>query len=148
MYNHKRSETWNINSYIQSLQQQGGLSPRDVYWRVWSLANVLKCSECQASFQCSQLRGCPYHPEDMVSSPQSGQIYPCCSQSPTHFFLLPSTQVSSLSMAGPRIHLCYHHTILSTPNTLMYLCTIMINMHPLLCNSMHCLLNPSPSSPL
>lgn len=96
VHSHKRSTSWNINTYIQSLQQQDGLSPRDIYWRVWSLVNTLQCSQCQAIFQCGQLMGCPYHPQGAVSSTLNGLIYPCCSQTAMQFSMLPSTQVGVL----------------------------------------------------
>ena len=93
VYSHEVSPTWNINSYIHTLQQQEALPPRDIYWRIWSLVNTLSCDQCQAPFQCCDLMGCSYHPQGLSLSGSAGvATYLCCSQPATKFSLFPSSQ--------------------------------------------------------
>ena len=88
VYQHERIATWNINTYIQSLQRHEGLSPRDLYWKIWSLVNTLKCEECHTTFQCSDLMRCPYHPGNILFLDEC-PYYSCCNQIATKFSLLP-----------------------------------------------------------
>lgn len=90
VYSHEICPSWSVNSYIQSLQQADGLSPRDLYWRIWSLVNLLQCETCHSSFQCCDLMQCPYHPEGTLCS---GTTYLCCSQRATQFSLILPAQV-------------------------------------------------------
>ena len=91
VYKHEVSPTWNINTYIQGLQQQDDLTPRDIYWRMWSLVNTLQCDQCHTPFQCADFMGCPYHPQ-ATSDPSGGSTptYPCCSQPVAKFSLFSS----------------------------------------------------------
>ena len=94
VYSHELCPSWSINSYIQSLQQTDGLTPRDLYWRIWSLVNMLQCEECHTPFQCCDLMQCSYHPEGTPCHSKNGKAtYPCCSQPAAQFSLIPSAQV-------------------------------------------------------
>lgn len=100
VYNHEVSPSWSINAYVQSLQQTHGLTTRDLYWRMWSLVNVLKCEQCHASFQCCELTRCPYHPQRALCSTKNGPAYSCCSQPAAQFSLIPEIQVCLRAEVG------------------------------------------------
>ncbi len=92
VYSHEASPTWNINTYIQTLQQQEGFTPREIFWRVWSVVNTLLCDQCHRYFQCSDLMGCPYHPLGLTHHLGSGDAtYECCSQPVAQFTVFPSS---------------------------------------------------------
>lgn len=99
VFNHERTESWNINHYLQSLQKQEGLTIRDIYWRLWGLVNSLQCQRCNCTFQCSDLPLCPYHPHlEMVTPTLSGDHlatprHSCCQRPVLGFSTLPHMQV-------------------------------------------------------
>jgi len=91
IYKHERSLMWNVNSYIRSLQQSEGLTPRDLYWRLWGIINMLYCDKCHSHFHCWDLKGCRYHPN---SSQGAGSLASECSCTRnTGFVILPQKKV-------------------------------------------------------
>ena len=89
IYKHERSLMWNVNSYIRSLQQSEGLTPRDLYWRLWGVINMLYCDKCHSHFQCWDLKGCRYHP----NSSQINIATECSCSRNTGFVILPQQKV-------------------------------------------------------
>ena len=57
VYSHEADSSWDINKHIQSLQQREGLTPRDIYWRLWGAVNTLTCVQCR---QVSTAAVCSY----------------------------------------------------------------------------------------
>jgi hypothetical protein len=59
----------------------GGLSPRDLYWRVWGLVTVLYCSACHVHFPAREQLHCSFHPAGAPEFPrhEAGPgVYSCC----------------------------------------------------------------------
>ena len=99
VFNHERADSWNINHHLQSLQKLEGLTPRDIYWRIWGIVNCLQCERCSCYFQCSELPLCPHHPQPVMVKPSySGEhltspLYSCCKRPVRGFSTLPHVKV-------------------------------------------------------
>ena len=99
VYNHEPSPSWDINHYLQSMQQQEGLTPRDIYWRLWGVINILQCSNCHTVFQCCELPSCAYHPQSVVITTAPGgeslarPLYMCCKRPVNGFSTISRSQV-------------------------------------------------------
>ena len=102
VFNHERADSWNINHHLQSLQKHEGLTPRDIYWRLWGLINWLKCEKCGCYFQCSELPLCVHHPQPVMVKPSysgehlSSPLYSCCKRPVLGFSTLPHVQVYTI----------------------------------------------------
>lgn len=93
-YKHERSLMWNVNSYIRSLQQSEALTPRDIYWRLWGIINMLLCEKCHTHFQCWDLKGCRCHtnPNSLTGRPEVTRSECSCSGE-SSFAILPQQKV-------------------------------------------------------
>ena len=110
VFNHERSDSWNINHHLQSMQKQEGLTVRDIYWRLWGLVNWLRCDHCHCNFQCSELPLCAHHPQPVMVTPSysgehlSTSLHSCCRRPVLGYSTLPHVQVL-LHVLDSELHL-------------------------------------------
>ncbi|KNC97460.1 uncharacterized protein SPPG_07378 [Spizellomyces punctatus DAOM BR117] len=89
---HERDPQFDINEYIAGLHA-GGLSWKEVYWRIWGTLNHQHCTTCDEIFACVDYTTCARH-TSIVSFPPGEALkgyYPCCGAQELKFnpFQLP-----------------------------------------------------------
>ncbi len=76
---HVADRSWDINKFIHYLRQQGSLSWKEIYYKIWAHLVTLHCGECDQNFVGAEIGHCSYHSQKarFGGSSNSGK-YPCC----------------------------------------------------------------------
>lgn len=76
---HVADRNWEINKFIHFLRQQGGLSWRETYWKIWSHLITLHCGICDRNFVGAEIWHCSFHSQRAKFNNGSNKgDYPCC----------------------------------------------------------------------
>jgi hypothetical protein len=76
---HVADRSWDANKFIHYLRQQGNLSWREIYWKIWGHLVTLHCGVCDRNFVGAEIQHCRYHSQKAKfgGGSKSG-VYPCC----------------------------------------------------------------------
>lgn len=76
---HVADRSWDANKFIYFLRQQGGLSWREIHWKIWGHLVTLHCGVCDRNFVGAEIGHCRFHSQKAKfgGGSKSG-IYPCC----------------------------------------------------------------------
>eukprot|EP00911_Craspedida_sp_UC1_P002417 UC1_evm1s1803 len=107
LFNHRPDPAWDVNDHLSQLRL-GGMSPKDIYWRIWGLTKYFRCTVCKQLFSASEFGHCRYHPVN-ADFPGGGSgkaelpigTFTCCGQSTLRF---DPTGQSQLNGCAAREH--------------------------------------------
>ena len=76
---HVADRSWDINKFIHYLRQQGALSWKEIYYKIWAHLITLHCGECDQHFVGAEIGHCIYHSQKAkFGSGSNNGTYPCC----------------------------------------------------------------------
>jgi len=76
---HVSDRSWDINKFIHYLRQQGALSWKEIYYKIWAHLITLHCGECDQHFVGAEIGHCVYHSQKAkFGSGSNNGTYPCC----------------------------------------------------------------------
>ncbi|KAI9209044.1 uncharacterized protein BJ171DRAFT_174555 [Polychytrium aggregatum] len=76
---HTRDPNFNINEYIATIHSQDP-SWKNIFWRIWSTVNHLKCQSCGSLFLCVDFQNCRKHLQRPLYSGSDSTVgtFGCC----------------------------------------------------------------------
>ncbi len=76
---HVADRSWDINKFVHFLRQQGGLSWKETYYKIWAHLVTLYCVECDRHFVAAEVDHCSFHSQKarFGCGSNSGK-YACC----------------------------------------------------------------------
>ncbi len=76
---HVADRSWDINKFIHYLRQQGALSWKEIYYKIWAHLVTLHCGECDLNFVGTEVGHCSFHSQKARFGCKSNNgTYPCC----------------------------------------------------------------------
>ena len=75
---HVSDRLWDTNKFIHYLRQQGGLSWKEIYYKMWAHFVTLHCGECDQDFVGPEIGHCVYHAQKPRFGGSNNGTYQCC----------------------------------------------------------------------
>jgi len=84
--NHKPLITWKMRSYVQNMRSSKKMEWRSLYWKLWGMFHLMRCTTCNEYFPACEYGHCVYHPEKATFSTGSNRgVHSCCGTTALRF---------------------------------------------------------------
>lgn len=83
---HVIDRNWDFKKFVTYVRETYRISWKEIYWKVWSYLNLIRCDRCQEYYPIAEMGNCRYHPEPpkIKGSYAPGSVsvyeYPCCKE--------------------------------------------------------------------
>ena len=81
---HVIDRNWDLKKFVTFVRETYRISWKEIYWKVWSYLNLIRCDRCQDFYPIAEMGNCRYHkeaPRAKVGLGSSGTYeYRCCNE--------------------------------------------------------------------
>lgn len=84
---HVIDRNWDLKKFVTFVRETFRISWKEIYWKVWSYLNLIRCDRCQEYYPVAEMGNCRYHPEAPKVKAGGGiggsaglYEYKCCSE--------------------------------------------------------------------
>ena len=83
---HVIDKNWDLKKFVTFVRETYRISWKEIYWKVWSYLQLLKCDRCQECYPIAEMGFCRHHEASpkvkMNSAGPFGSMYDynCCSE--------------------------------------------------------------------
>jgi hypothetical protein len=60
---HVIDRNWDLKKFVTFVRETYRISWKEIYWKVWSYLNLIRCDRCQEFYPVAEMGNCRYHPE-------------------------------------------------------------------------------------
>lgn len=60
---HVIDRNWDLKKFVTFVRETFRISWKEIYWKVWSYLNLIKCDRCQEYYPVAEMGNCRFHPE-------------------------------------------------------------------------------------
>ena len=84
---HVIDRNWDFKKFVTYVRETYRISWKEIYWKVWSYLNLIRCDKCQEYYPIAEMGNCRFHPEPPKVKADGGigssagiYEYKCCGE--------------------------------------------------------------------
>ena len=79
---HVIDRNWDLKKFVTFVRETFRISWKEIYWKVWSYLNLIRCDRCQEYYPVAEMGNCRFHPEPPKVKAGDGGLYEykCCNE--------------------------------------------------------------------
>lgn len=99
---HVIDRNWDLKKFVTFVRETYRISWKEIYWKVWSYLNLIRCERCQEYYPVAEMGNCRYHPEPPrvkagggLGSSLGVYEYKCCNETSDIYKVLNGSKSES-----------------------------------------------------
>jgi hypothetical protein len=79
---HVIDRNWDLKKFVTFVRETFRISWKEIYWKVWSYLNLIRCDRCQEYYPVAEMGNCRFHSEPpRIRAGNEGLYeYKCCNE--------------------------------------------------------------------
>lgn len=77
---HVIDRNWDLKKFVTFVRETFRISWKEIYWKVWSYLNLIRCDRCQEYYPIAEMGNCRHHPEPPRIKADGIYEYKCCGE--------------------------------------------------------------------